>query len=400
MVVVLATLGLTVAAVGPVAGQGDTVTLTVTVATRAGDPVANATVTASWDGGSTRRTTAGNGKAFLDVPAGETVTFAVDHPDYVRNRPFTATRSDDGEVTIPVSPTARFSVVAVDDAGDRIEGVTVAVVSKGRTVAHGQTGADGRYATREIEAGSYEISLTKPGYFTRRLTEDLGGPVTRQLTLRTGTVEYRFTVRDDHFDPPRPVANATVEVGSIGSVRTLADGQGSIGVPVNTAQAVRVTKSGYRTVTRRVRIGESPANVTLATRRSANVSLAATSRRVVVGERVTVEATDAYGDPLEGVTVLLDGSSVGTTGPDGTLAVTIEERGSHELRARHNALTSAPVTVEGVVPAGTGTATGTPTATDDDGTASGLAPGFGALPALVALALLVVVGSVARRRRR
>ncbi|MFB6079493.1 MAG: carboxypeptidase regulatory-like domain-containing protein [Haloferacaceae archaeon] len=395
-VVVIAALGLMATAAGPVVAQSDTITLTVSVVDQDGDPVPNATVTASWDGGSTHRTTAANGKVFLDVPAGETVTFAVDHPDYVRNRPFRATRTDAGTVTIPVARTAGFTVAAADDAGDPIEGATVSVARKGRVVARGHTDADGRYSTGAIEVGTYDISVTKPDYLTRRLTEDLGGAVTRRLTLETGSVEYRVRVRDDHFDPPRPIANATVQVGSLGSVRTLSDGQGSIGVPVNTVQTVEVTKPGYRTVTQRVQVGESPGNVTIATRRSANVSVVATNRRVVVGERVTVEVRDAYGDPVEGATVLMDGSSVGTTGADGRFAVPVEERGSHELRGRVNALTSDPVTVEGVVPADGETPTTTATATDD-GTASGLAPGFGVGAAVAALALIALAGLVGRR---
>jgi PGF-CTERM protein len=393
-VVVLTTLGVLVPAVGPVAAQSDTVTVTVVVETESGDTVTNATVDASWDGGSTRATTAGNGRAFLDVPAGETVTYRIEHPEYVRNRPFRATRTSDDEVTIPVAPAASLTVVAVTEEDDPIEGATVSVVRRGRTAAEGTTDADGRYTSPDIEAQQYQIRISKPGYFTSRETDELSGHPTRQFTLRTGTVEYRFRVRDDHFDPPRPVENATIQVGTVGSVRTLADGRASIGIPVNTVQQVQVTKPGHESVTRRVEVEESRRNVTLTTRRSANVSLSATTRRVVVGERVTVTVRNAYDEPIEGATVLLNGSSVGETDASGQLAVRIDERGPHELRARRNALTSPPVTVTGVVPAGTETATPTATTTDDG--SSGMAPGFGPL---VALAALLAVGVAASRRR-
>ncbi|MFB6280762.1 MAG: carboxypeptidase regulatory-like domain-containing protein [Haloferacaceae archaeon] len=400
--VVLATLGMAVGAVGPAAGQTDTVTLTVSVETPDGEPVSNATVEASWDGGSDRKTTAGNGKVFMDVPSGETVTFTVGHPDYVRNRPFRATRSSDGDVSITVAPRASLTVVATTDDGDAVRDAAVTVSRLGRTVAEGRTDGNGRYATGDIEAREYDVTVAKPGYFTRQLTVDLGGAETRRITLEAGTVEYTFRVRDGHFDPPRPVENATVEVGSVGSVRTLAGGRASIGVPVNTVQQVRVTKPGYETVTREVRVGESRGNVTVTTRRSANVSLSAGNRQVVVGERVTVTVRNAYGEPIEGATVLLDGSSVGTTDASGQLSVPIEERGAHELRARRNALTSPPVTVEGVVPAGTETATParTPTPTEEGplGIARGVAPGFGPGAAIAALAL-AAGWAVARRRR-
>ncbi|MFB6302061.1 MAG: carboxypeptidase regulatory-like domain-containing protein [Haloferacaceae archaeon] len=396
--VALAALGLTVPAVGPVVGQSDTVTVTVTVETQDGDPVANATVQASWDGGSTRKTTAGNGKVFVDVPSGTAVTYTVEHPEYVRNRPFVATQTSDSELTIPVARAVRFTAVARNDAGDPVQGATVTVARKGRTVAEGKTDANGRYTTPDIEAREYEITVSKPGYFTRRLTEDLDQSVTRRITMKTGTVEYTFRVRDGHFDPPHPIENATVQVGSVGTVRTLSGGQASLGVPVNTVQEVQVTKPGYETVTRRVRVGESQETVTLTTQRSANVSVSAGNQQVVVGERVTVTVRNAYSEPVEGATVLLDGSSVGTTNANGQLAVPIDERGDHEIRARRNALTSAPVTVRGVVPAGTPTATPTPTAsTDDDGGTFGFAPGFGPGAALAALAL-VTLALVARRR--
>ena len=73
----------------------ETVTLTVSVTNQSGDAVGDATLNATWDGGSTERTTAGNGKAFVDVPAGTEVEITIDHPDYVRNRPVTVTANSD-----------------------------------------------------------------------------------------------------------------------------------------------------------------------------------------------------------------------------------------------------------------------------------------------------------------
>lgn len=124
----------------PAAAQSDTVTLTVSVRDPADQPVSNATVTASWDGGSVERTTAGNGKAFMDVPVGETVSFTVDHSAYVRNRPYTVTPTGDAAVAIPVSRSAGITIVAVDDEGERVEGATVSVVRKGRSSPRGGRG--------------------------------------------------------------------------------------------------------------------------------------------------------------------------------------------------------------------------------------------------------------------
>lgn len=249
-----------------------------------------------------------------------------------------------------------------------------------------------------IEAREYEVRVAKPGHFSRNLTENLNGPVTRRVALETGSVKYTVRVRDDHFDPPRPVANATVEAGSVGSVRTLADGRASVGLPVNTVQQVRIAKSGYETVTRRIDVGEARENITVATRRTANVSLTASNRRVVTGESVTVAVRNAYDEPVARATVLRNGSAVGRTDAEGRLAVRIDDRGDHELRARSNGTTSDPVVVEGVVPEGADATTSAPATATADGS-SGLVPGFGAGAAVAALALLTVAGRLARRRR-
>lgn len=379
----------------PAAAQSDTVTLTVSVVDRNDDPVSGATIHASWDGGSGQGTTAGNGKTFLDVPSGQKVTLMIEHPDYVRNRPFNVTRSSDGDVTVPVARTATLTIEATTPDGASVEGATVTVSRSGRIAAQGRTGSDGRFSSGDIESGEYEVEVTKAGYFSQELTADPGGPLTRRVTLEAGTVQYEFRVTDDHFDPARALSNATVRVGSVGSVRTLGGGAGSIGVPVNTVQQVEVTKPGYRSVTREVRVDESAENVTLSIQRSTNVSLHATNRRVVAGERVTVEVRNAYGEPVEGAAVLLGDRQVGTTDANGQYAVAIGEGGTHELRARADGVTSDPVSVEGVVPAGSDTTTGAEATTEEESGA--MAPGFGTGAALAALALLGAAG-VARRR--
>ncbi|MFB6156496.1 MAG: carboxypeptidase regulatory-like domain-containing protein [Haloferacaceae archaeon] len=395
------------AVAAPAAAQSDTVTLTVSVVVeRTGESVAEATIVASWDGGSTRGTTAGNGKAFLDVPAGQKVTLDVEHPDYVRNFPYNVTRTSDGEVTLDVAQRARLTIVAEDGEGAPVEGATVRLTSGARVVDVGRTDAEGRFRSRDIERGEYDVRVAKPGFYTRTLTADPGGPLTKRVTLESGTVQYEFRVRDDHFDPPRPVANATVRVGSLATLRTLDDGRASVGIPVNTVQRVRVSKPGYDPAAKRVTVGESGGRVTLLVQRSRNLTVSADARRVVAGERVTVRVRNAYGEPAADVAVLRNGSVVARTDGDGTAAVPIEERGSYEIRARAGPVTSAPVVVEGVVPAGTATATPTPTATpaptptaSEEGSGA-LAPGFGPPTALLALAVLVVAALARRRQSR
>lgn len=398
----------TAAVAAPATAQSDTVTLTVSVVLeRTGEPLSEVTVVASWEGDTVRRTTAGNGKAFVDVPAGEKVTLDIDHPDYVRNFPINVTRTSDGDVTLDVAQKAELTVLAQDSEGSSVAGASVTLIKDRRVVATGRTDAEGRYVSGPIERGEYSLRVAKAGFYTRTLTTTPGGPLTKQVELESGTVQYEFRVRDDHFDPPQAIPQATVQVGSYATLRTPDNGRVSVGLPVNTVQRVRVTKSGYGSTTTRVEVGESGGQVTLTTQRERNLTAAVGSSRVVVGERVTVRVVNAYDEPAADVAVLRDGTVVGRTDADGELAVELPERGDHEIRARAGPVTSAPIVVEGVVPAGSETPTPTPTptptdtpsaTTEDDSDA--LAPGFGPGAALSALAVLAAVLLARRRHSR
>jgi hypothetical protein len=377
----------------PADGQSetDTVTLTVSVTDRAGDPVGDASVIATWTGDDARRTTAGNGKAFIDVPAGREVILTVDHPDYVRNSPRNVTRRSDGEVVLDVAERSELTLVTANTEGERVDGAAVTLKRDGRTVDRGRTDADGQYVSRTIQAGRYTLRVTKPRYYNRTAEIMIDGPTTHPVTVERGSVQYEFRVVDGHFDPSRPVPDATVEVGSLATLRTLDDGRATLGVPVNTVQRVEVSKDGYRTVTERVHVGESAGDRSLGVRRSAALNVTADAERVVVGERVTVRVHNAYGEPVGGATLLRNGSTVGETAEDGTFAVPIQGQRA-EIRARADGVRSGTLVIEGV-------------AIDDGATVTPAdappivpAPGFGAVVSLVALAALGAL--LVRRRRR
>ena len=80
---VVLVLSLVAAAGGVVAQSSETVTVTIAVRDQADNPISDAELDVEWDGGSTTATTAGNGKAFVDVPADARVTISVTHPRYV-----------------------------------------------------------------------------------------------------------------------------------------------------------------------------------------------------------------------------------------------------------------------------------------------------------------------------
>jgi len=133
------------------------------------------------------------------------------------------------------------------------------------------------------------------------------------------------------------------------------------------------------------------------------LTLNATSRRVVAGERVSITLMDAYGDPAAGAAVLLDGNEVGQTNDNGEFAPQIPDAGNHTLQARKGDVASNEVVVEAISDAASKgtttqttteatTATTTQPTTTQETTATGLR-GFtmivtGIAVLLVALALL------------
>lgn len=89
--VIFSLLAVGAAATGAVgaASQADEVTMEVEVVDRGGNPLDGADLTASWEGGSDEATTAGNGRAFVDVPEGANVTITVDTVDWAGPIPYT-----------------------------------------------------------------------------------------------------------------------------------------------------------------------------------------------------------------------------------------------------------------------------------------------------------------------
>lgn len=387
--------------VGGVGAQSsDTATLTVTVVDQGGNPLSDAELSATWDGGGpVNRTTAGNGKAFLDVAEGAEVTIRVDHPHYVRNQPYVVENATEGDVTIEVAQAGR-ATVTVEGAGGPLDNAIVRMFHDGQPVLNERTTADGRYTTPEIEQGNYTLITFKEGYLRNRTTLTVDGQVERTMQIRQESALVTFTVRDDHFDPPQAVTNANVTVPGVADVTTQGTGTVSVSVPVNDAYEVTITKPGYESVTEQLRIRESETSLNATIQRTPAISVRADNDRVVVGESVRVTVTDEYGTPVANASVSREGTTVGETDGDGVLGVPVESAGNVTIAAEADGR-EATVTVEGVQPGGastpetTATATGSPTATESPtDTPSGLGPGFGLAGALVAL---LAVGLLARR---
>ncbi|WP_436931516.1 carboxypeptidase regulatory-like domain-containing protein [Halosimplex halobium] len=388
--------------VGGVGAQSsDTVTLTVTVVDEGGNPLSDAELSATWDGGGpVDRTTAGNGKAFVDVAEGADVTIHVDHPNYVRNHPYVVENASERDVTIEVARAGR-ATVTVEGSEGPLGNAIVRMFHDGRPVLNERTAADGQYRTPEIEQGNYTLVAFKEGYLRNRTTLTVDGEVSETMQVRQASVLVTFTVRDDHFDPPRAVTDANVTVPGVADVTTQGTGTVTVSVPVNDAYEVRITKPGYESVTERLQVRESETSLNATIQRTPAIGVRADNDRVVVGEPVRVTVSDEYGNPVANASVSRAGTAVGETDGDGVLSVPVETAGNVTISAEADGREAA-VTVEGVQPGGASTPTATdsptdsPTASDTaTGTASGFGPGPGVAGALVAL----VVGSLLARRR-
>lgn len=361
-VLLVASAGLGAAA-GVASAQSESVTLTVSVTTQDGTAVGGATLNTTWDGGSATQTTASNGKAFIDVPAGADVSIAVSHPDYVRNSPVTVEDAEERDVTIEVADRASATITVEDDDG-AVDDATVTLAKDGATVVEAQT-TDGTVATDTIEAGTYTLTVTKEGYYATEMALDVENETAQTVTIERGTVPLAVNVTDDYFDPPRAVPGATVQIAGVGSVQTFTDGTQSLSVPVNADLNVTVSKEGYDVVERVLSVGESETTLAVDLDRADTLSVEAMSDNVVVGEGVLVTVTDEYGDPVENAQVRLDGTTVARTAADGTATVQIDEAGDRTIVATQNGTTSPEITVTGVA---TGEETSTAATTTPPGT--------------------------------
>jgi len=402
-----------VAAVAPAVTGGATAqqqtTVTVTVVDRAGERVGGVDLTVAWNDGeeSENLTTRENGQRLVDVPEGATVEVRVTDEEYLRNRPAVFFGVDGGELEVPVSLPGTARVTVTDSTGP-VEGATVRLSGQGVTRA-ADSGGDGLATLGPVERGSYGLRVSEPGYLTNSTGVDLTGEVNRTVALREANRQLTVEVVDDHFDPSRTLAEATVEVEGVATLTTGNNGQRGTTVAVNTDYEVTATKDGYESVTRTVSVGESDESVTLAVRREDGVSVETTSRRVVVGETTRLTVTDEYGQPVDGATVSVDGTEVGETDSQGVYDLTVDSTGNRTVTVSQGSL-STSVTVGGVEPASEDTTTAaptdtqTPTAAPTDTqtptvgtTPGGGSPGFG--PAAVVVATLVGVAFALVRAR-
>jgi len=394
VLVALVTLAVAQGAIGGVAAEE--VTLTITVVDSDGNTVSGIDLTATWndsEGGPVTETTRANGQALLDVPRGSDVEIVVDDDEYIRNNDFVVFNAETEDVEIPVSLSGTATVTVEDGSGP----VSGATVQFSQGVGQHSTDGQGQVTTERIEQGVYDVTVRQPGYLTNRTEINVTGDTERTVRLRRSNVEARFTVVDDHFEDPQPLDNATIEIPRLGTtLTTLSDGTRTTDVPVNRDYEVTVSKDGYGTETTTLTVGESSVSYEATIQRTPEITLQAAQGRVVVGESTTLTVTDQYDQRVEGATVSFEGDTLGTTDSRGEFVLGVERAGNITIRVT-NGDQSASISIEGVEQSAALTATQSPTETTEPATATptsdgGGGPGFGVLAAVLALVATLLLG--------
>jgi hypothetical protein len=259
--------------------------------------------------------------------------------------------------------------LTVTDGSDPVAGAEVTLSRDGEQVLSGTTADDGTLQTGPIADGQYRVTIREAGYYERSLSITVEGETRRSVTLDPGSVELTVTVADERTGDP--LSDATVDVDAAGTVRTGTDGTQTVRVPVNSEVGLTVTKSGYERESLTVAVGEAAQSITVGIAREADLSLSLSADTVDAGGSVTATVTDAYGDPVAGASILLDGEVVAETDGDGTASVPVESSGEHSVRARAGGALSESHTV---VAEGSSSDPSTATATErpsGDATATG-----------------------------
>ena len=374
--------------------QSDLVTVTVTVENEAGTAVGNAELTATWSGGNETVITRSSGQALIDVPRGADVDISVQSDDYVRNTPYEIDNVGQESVTITVAEKGTAEVQVRDGNGVPVNNAVVQLFHDGETVVNARTNSDGVHQSGTIEQGEYTLRALKSGYESNGTTFEVDGDVSITTRIQTGSVLATFEVRDDHFDPAEPVEGASISIPAIPtSTTTLADGEATASVPVNSDLEVRITKDGYETVNETLEVGEQDTSLDATIRKTEALNMAISDAQVLVNGSIRVTLTNEYGTPQEDVPVTLDSEQVGETDESGELEIRIADPGEHTISAESEGLSDSS-TVEAVRPGGPtpeDTATDVETTDDESTTPSGIGPGFTPVAAVVAALLTALV---------
>jgi hypothetical protein len=135
--------------------------------------------------------------------------------------------------------------------------------------------------------------------------------------------------------------------------------------------------------------------VELSVRRTPEISIDQLQTSVVTGQQTQVTITNAYGDPVAGATISLNGEQVAETNEQGVAMFEVSQAGDNTLLAQSGDLEDS-ATIRGIDESDDDD---TANETEDDSSGNGadsVGSGFGAIIALIAVAGVTV--ALSRRR--
>lgn len=397
-----------------VAQQQQLVEAEITVKDRSENPLSGIRVTAEWgDDQSTSKTTTSAGRVLLDVPVNTDVAFSVNDSegDFVRNLQPVEVSSDevDEPITIRMAPRGQITFSVVDTNGDPVQDTRLRLTHEdsARTVDRVFTAEDGTATVSEIEQRTYDVNIRRAGYNTAELTVEVTGQQqSEEIEIQSNRVNVDFTVLDDHFEEPRPLEGAIVDVEGIGTpIPTDENGETQAKIPVNSRYEVTVDLAGYQDRTATLVVSEEPTSIQLRTQRIRSININQLQNAIVVGQPTQVTITNAYDEPVEDTRLSLNDETVGQTDARGQIVFNITQAGTNVIDASDDGLT-ASTTLEGVDPdqsdcncdvndSQPDTEEMENSADGDSENGDAIGPGFGLLAALGAI---LSVGLIAARR--
>jgi hypothetical protein len=340
------------------------VTITVSVTDADGNPVGGANVTVAYDDTTKHAETFSNGEALFDVPEGADVSVSATDEDLALNHPVTASDVDgETEITLEMYQQSTAVVTIESPAGGPIGDATVRMEKADESLpaVRATTAANGTIVAPGLEAGEYDVRVTRAGYYTTEATMTVENRSTRTITIEPGSVAVTFETVDGHYaDPPALPATVVVYDGEdrVANFSTGSSGTRTVSLDVNTRYRIEVSKSGYDGRLFLLRTTERDVSETFAINRTPALSIDPANTKVVTGQSVRVSVTDEYDEAVEGASIQVNGDTVTETDANGEALVEIDASGDVEITAVKGALETS-VTIEGVSPDGEDTATAT-----------------------------------------
>jgi len=359
--IALVTVAVIAVAIGVGAGSAaaqadDRVVLEVELSTPDGDPVSGATVTAQWDNNETSSPSLVDGVARMEVPRDEDLTIQITHEEYIRNHPIEAEDYEGDRIETTLYSKAEATIEVVDSEG-ALQNATVRMWkrSANRLAADGMTGADGVFETPVIEAGSYNVEVTRPGYVSVRTELQVDNETTDTILLTSDSADVEVRTRDSVLNESIG-ANVRVTSGdeTILTTQTSTDrGTRTLSLPVNTEYTISFTKEGYESVNRSLDLEEDDRELTTNMTRIPELVVTPDNDNIVINETLRVTVTDEYERPIANATVSLGDETV-ETDENGEAVLNATADGQFNLTAEQGGQTAGPVRITVVDPNSSG----------------------------------------------